>query len=129
MSHDRSRRASCASTNCASCGRWLHRPVSNLEDTMLGFPQPSQQPRPPAQLAGAIGVNPLQKLDNELKNKQSDYNLDQKAVLILTERKEDLVTPLLTPWTYEAMLHEFIGIFNNKVDIVKKQKAILGGGD
>ena len=36
------------------------------------------------------------------------------------------MTPLLTPWTYEAMLHEFIGIFNNKVDIVNKQKAFLG---
>jgi vacuolar protein sorting-associated protein 45 len=32
----------------------------------------------------------------------------------------------MTPWTYEAMLHEFIGIFNNKVDIVNKQKAFLG---
>ena len=36
------------------------------------------------------------------------------------------MTPLLTPWTYEAMLHEFIGIYNNKVDIVNKQKAFLG---
>jgi len=35
------------------------------------------------------------------------------------------VTPLLTPWTYLAMIHEFLGISNNKIDIVNKQKAIL----
>lgn len=61
--------------------------------------------------------------------KQSDYPHDERAILIITERKEDPVTPLLTPWTYQAMIHEFIGIFNNKVDIVNKQKAFLGGGN
>ena len=57
--------------------------------------------------------------------KQSDYRLDERAIVLVTERKEDVVTPLLTPWTYQAMLHEFIGIYNNKVDIVNKQKAFL----
>jgi len=37
--------------------------------------------------------------------KQSDYPHDERAILIITERKEDPITPLLTPWTYEAMLH------------------------
>jgi vacuolar protein sorting-associated protein 45 len=46
-------------------------------------------------------------------------------LLIITERKEDVVTPLMTPWTYEAMLHELFGIYNNKVDIKNKQKAFL----
>ena len=36
-----------------------------------------------------------------------------------------MVTPLLIPWTYQAMIHEFIGIANNKVDIVNKQKRIV----
>ena len=44
-------------------------------------------------------------MERELMEKQSDYKLDEKAILIITERKEDVVTPLLTPWTYEAMLH------------------------
>jgi hypothetical protein len=55
--------------------------------------------------------------------------LDQRAILIITERKEDVVTPLLTPWTYLAMLHEFIGVFNNKVDIINKQKAFMNQGE
>jgi len=57
--------------------------------------------------------------------KPSDYPKDERVILVITERKEDVVTPLLTPWTYEAMLHELFGIFNNKVDIKNKQKAFL----
>ena len=68
------------------------------------------------------------KLEIELAEKQSDYLLDQRAIVLITERKEDIVTPLLTPWTYMAMLHEFIGVYNNKVDIVNKQKAFLSQG-
>ena len=69
------------------------------------------------------------KMEIELAEKQSDYLLDQRAIVLITERKEDVVTPLLTPWTYLAMLHEFIGVFNNKVDIVSKQRAFLSQGE
>lgn len=40
------------------------------------------------------------KYEKELMEKQSDYPHDERAILIITERKEDPVTPLLTPWTY-----------------------------
>lgn len=36
------------------------------------------------------------------------------AILIL-DRSQDPVTPLLNQWTYEAMVHELIGINNNRV--------------
>ncbi len=49
--------------------------------------------------------------------------------MIITERKQDVVTPLLTPWTYEAMLHEFFGIFNNKIDIKYKQKILVANDE
>lgn len=58
--------------------------------------------------------------------KRSDYRVDDRAIVIITERKEDIVTPLLVPWTYQAMIHEFIGLANNKVDLVNKQKIALG---
>ena len=45
------------------------------------------------------------KMEVELAEKQSDYRLDERAIVLVTERKEDVVTPLLTPWTYQAMLH------------------------
>lgn len=42
---------------------------------------------------------------------------DTPPVLIIIDRKNDPITPLLTPWTYQAMTHELIGIVNNRVDL------------
>ena len=39
------------------------------------------------------------------------------AVLIILDRREDPVTPLLTQWTYQAMVHQLIGINNNRVSL------------
>ena len=40
----------------------------------------------------------------------------ETTVLIL-DRREDPVTPLLNQWTYQAMVHELLGIRNNRVDL------------
>ena len=37
--------------------------------------------------------------------------------LLIRDRKEDPVTPLLNQWTYQAMVHELIGIKDNRVDL------------
>ncbi|KAH7695567.1 vacuolar protein sorting-associated protein 45 [Aphelenchoides avenae] len=37
------------------------------------------------------------------------------ALLLIVDRSEDPVSPLLNQWTYEAMVHELIGINNNRV--------------
>lgn len=34
---------------------------------------------------------------------------NQNCVFVIVDRMDDPVTPLLTQWTYEAMIHEFIG--------------------
>jgi len=39
------------------------------------------------------------------------------AVLVIVERSEDPVSPLLNQWTYEAMVHELVGISNNRVQM------------
>lgn len=38
---------------------------------------------------------------------------DAPPVLLILDRKADPITPLLTPWTYQLMVHEFIGIARN----------------
>ncbi|EIE27427.1 SM/Sec1-family protein [Coccomyxa subellipsoidea C-169] len=38
-------------------------------------------------------------------------------IVLLLDRKEDPVTPLLLQWTYQAMVHELIGINTNRVDL------------
>lgn len=40
----------------------------------------------------------------------------ETTVLIL-DRREDPVTPLLNQWTYQAMIHELLGLTNNRVDL------------
>ncbi|CAN6606641.1 vacuolar protein sorting-associated protein 45 [Trichomonascus vanleenenianus] len=42
---------------------------------------------------------------------------DTPPILLLLDRKNDPVTPLLMPWTYQAMVHQLIGIANNRVDL------------
>ncbi|KAJ3747117.1 Sec1 family-domain-containing protein [Lentinula detonsa] len=38
-------------------------------------------------------------------------------LLLILDRRNDPVTPLLSQWTYQAMVHELIGIHNGRVDL------------
>jgi hypothetical protein len=40
-------------------------------------------------------------------------------LLLVLDRNEDPVTPLLSAWTYQAMVHQLIGIQNNRIDMSK----------
>ncbi|KAI8319191.1 Sec1-like protein [Martensiomyces pterosporus] len=42
---------------------------------------------------------------------------DSQAQLFILDRKNDPVTPLLTQWTYHALLHDLIGVANGRVDL------------
>lgn len=42
---------------------------------------------------------------------------DTAPILLIVDRKNDPVTPLLNQWTYQAMVHELIGIDNGRVDL------------
>lgn len=42
---------------------------------------------------------------------------DTAPILLLLDRRDDPITPLLTQWTYQAMVHELLGIFNGRVDL------------
>ncbi|XP_011211205.1 vacuolar protein sorting-associated protein 45 [Bactrocera dorsalis] len=38
-------------------------------------------------------------------------------LLLILDRRDDPVTPLLHQWTYQAMVHELLNIHNNRVDL------------
>eukprot|EP00899_Mesostigma_viride_P003438 jgi/Mesvir1/13095/Mv06075-RA.1 len=38
-------------------------------------------------------------------------------LLLILDRRDDPVTPLLAQWTYQAMVHELLGINNNRVSL------------
>ena len=50
-----------------------------------------------------------------------------KPLLLIMDRREDPVTPLLKQWTYQAMAHELIGIQNDVLDMSKVAGGKKGG--
>ncbi|KAJ7561819.1 hypothetical protein O6H91_03G042600 [Diphasiastrum complanatum] len=47
-----------------------------------------------------------------------DFRRSETAPLLLVlDRRDDPVTPLLNQWTYQAMVHELLGLEDNKVDL------------
>ena len=59
-----------------------------------------------------------------LESKLFDFNQKNAPLLIILDRRDDPVTPLLNQWTYQAMVHELLGIKNNRVCIAKNEKDI-----
>ncbi|CAG9583752.1 vacuolar protein sorting-associated protein 45-like protein [Leishmania major strain Friedlin] len=57
-------------------------------------------------------------LVNVLKSDPELYDYPARdTVLLLLDRNDDPLTPLLTPWTYQAMLHEHIGLRSNTLQL------------
>lgn len=44
----------------------------------------------------------------------------EPVLLLILDRRDDPVTPLLTQWTYQAMVHELLNIENNRVELRKE---------
>ena len=43
--------------------------------------------------------------------------MDTPAILLIVDRRDDPITPLLSQWTYQAQVHELLGIYNGRVDL------------
>ena len=43
--------------------------------------------------------------------------VDTPPILLVLDRRQDPVTPLLAQWTYQAMVHHLLGIQNGRVDL------------
>ncbi|CAK7269115.1 vacuolar protein sorting-associated protein 45 [Sporothrix epigloea] len=54
--------------------------------------------------------------------------VDTPPILLILDRREDAVTPLLTQWTYQAMVHQLFGIRNGRVDLQAKSAVGAGTG-
>lgn len=66
-------------------------------------------------------------------NQNSNNNLfdeanrtsDTAPVLLVVDRKADPLTPLVTPWTYQLMVYELIGISNNVARVGDESLTLL----
>lgn len=46
-----------------------------------------------------------------------DFRRQEGPLLLILDRRDDPLTPLLTQWTYQAMVHELLGLHNNRVNL------------
>ncbi|XP_078047888.1 vacuolar protein sorting 45 [Augochlora pura] len=56
----------------------------------------------------------------EVLSKESNsflFRQDSNPILLILDRRDDPVTPLLNQWTYQAMVHELLTINNNRVNL------------
>ncbi|GAB0492681.1 hypothetical protein MMPV_003949 [Pyropia vietnamensis] len=58
------------------------------------------------------------------------------GLLLIVDRREDPVTPLLSQWTYQAMVHELLGLHKGRVDLSnapgvrdESREVVLNGVD
>lgn len=73
------------------------------------------------------GSTPAQKLAKHIyekinkENSLFDFRVQESGapppLLLVLDRRDDPVTPLLNQWTYQAMVHELLTITNNRVDL------------
>ncbi|KAL5520076.1 hypothetical protein ACEPAG_1736 [Sanghuangporus baumii] len=69
-----------------------------------------------SEMAKKLGVEVHHRIQSE--STLFDFRLTQlPPLLLLLDRRNDPVTPLLSQWTYQAMVHELIGIQNGRVDL------------
>ncbi|KAI3403108.2 VPS45 [Candida oxycetoniae] len=82
----------------------------------------------------------LKRLSSEILyniNSNSNNNLfddlnrhsDIPPILLLLDRKNDSITPLITPWTYQSMINEFLNIEKNVVKLPPDNQVILSQDD
>lgn len=72
----------------------------------------------------AINSNSNNNLFDDVNSK-----LDTPPILLLLDRKNDPITPLLSPWTYQSMIHELIGIQKNIVKVGNEQLTLSEQSD
>ncbi|TBU47418.1 Sec1-like protein [Dichomitus squalens] len=67
-------------------------------------------------MAKKLGVEIQHRVQSE--QQLFDFRLTQvPPLLLILDRRNDPVTPILSQWTYQAMVHELLGIQNGRVDL------------
>ncbi|CAH1989561.1 unnamed protein product [Acanthoscelides obtectus] len=60
-----------------------------------------------------------QRIDEVINKESSLFSFGQSghSLLLILDRRDDPMTPLLNQWTYQAMVHELLTINNNRVNL------------
>ena len=66
-----------------------------------------------SELARRVATDVVSCIDKE--DGLFDFRRKESTLLLILDRRDDPITPLLTQWTYQAMVHELLGLNNNRV--------------
>ncbi|KAF7795610.1 hypothetical protein EIP86_006775 [Pleurotus ostreatoroseus] len=105
----------------ASANAWdpkaLERTVQGLVAVLLSLKKkPVIRYEKSSAMAKKLGVEIQHKIQSE--STLFDFRGTQvPPLLLILDRRNDPVTPLLSQWTYQAMVHELLGIHNGRVDL------------
>ena len=53
---------------------------------------------------------------------ESEFVSGHQTVLVILNRNDDRITPLKAPWSYQAMIHEYLGLVDGTVTIPSAEK-------
>lgn len=107
--------------NCSRGGRWdldaMDRSCQGIVAVLLSLKKcPIIRYQNSSEMAKRLAEIVRGKMDEE--SVLFDFRKsDVPPLLLIIDRRDDPVTPLLNQWSYQAMVHELIGIRNNRVDL------------
>lgn len=94
----------------------LHRTVQGITSVLLSL---KKCPYIRYQNSSNMAKRLAEKIREVLSKESSSFEFRQESnpILLIVDRRDDPVTPLLNQWTYQAMVHELLTINNNRVNL------------
>ncbi|XP_043464337.1 vacuolar protein sorting-associated protein 45 [Leptopilina heterotoma] len=94
----------------------LHRTVQGITAVLLSLKKcPYIRYQNSSEMAKRLSEKIREVLTRE--SNSFKFREESNSILLILDRKDDPVTPLLNQWTYQAMVHELLTINNNRVDL------------
>lgn len=94
----------------------LYRTVQGITSVLLSV---KKCPYIRYQSSSEMAKRLAEKIREVLSKESSSFEFRQESnpILLILDRRDDPVTPLLNQWTYQAMVHELLTINNNRVNL------------
>lgn len=95
---------------------YLHRTVQGITSVLLSL---KKCPYIRYQNSSDMAKRLAEKIREVLSKESNSFEFRQESnpILLIVDRRDDPVTPLLNQWTYQAMVHELLTINNNRVNL------------
>jgi len=94
----------------------LHRTVQGITSVLLSL---KKCPYIRYQNSSNMAKRLAEKIREVLSKESNSFEFRQESnpIILIVDRRDDPVTPLLNQWTYQAMVHELLTINNNRVNL------------